>query len=182
MMSTNELIIMIPLVGKSFVFNDSNTTNISTILPLLPVGDGCKVSLDYNGIIYYGHGRKEGDEIIVTFTTEIVVPSGMCIVFDCVGEPEAPCKDAQIPITDDLRIAVVDDKGCPLGWILLKDLVDYIKDMFPKTLCELIGVGSMPIGNLVASDYILTVGDDCDLKGVPPTDIACKEPGSVPVP
>ena len=77
----------------------------------------------------------------------------------------------EIPFSEDLRLAVLDDKGCLMGWIRLGDIFKKIE--FPDTLCELYKVEEVPRGHLTASDRILTVDDSCMIKSIPATDIVC---------
>jgi len=170
---TDELRVIIPLSGQTFVFNAVNTENFQTVFDQHAKDKTCDASLTYDDITYRGKSSVVGTEIIVSFDTLVIVPSNTCIVFDCDVQEDSDCKDVKFDITPETRLAILDEQGCLKGYVLVSDLLDMVKDMFPDTLCELLGVDTVPQGHLVASDRILTVADDCSVKSVPVTDIVC---------
>ena len=160
------------LAGQSFIFNSENMSNFVYLYDYILAGGSCNVSLEYSGDTYYGTISIVGNEFLVTFDTRIVAPAGSCIVVEChEKEEETDCKDVEIPFSEDLRLAVLDDKGCLMGWIRLGDIFKEITH--PDTLCKLYKVDGVPQGHLTASDRILTVDDSCMIKSIPATDIVC---------
>lgn len=162
------------LKGQSFIFNSENVTNFAAIYAAISVGGKCAATLEYSGDVYNGKASIVGEEVLVTFDRQVIAPAGTCIDIDCAEqEEERDCKDMEIPFSEDLRLAVLDDKGCLMGWIRLGDILQKIKDDNPDTLCELYKVDEVPRGHLTASDRILTVDDSCMIKSIPATDIVC---------
>jgi len=165
-----DLEVLTPLVGQSFVFSPKNTNNFAAVRAQFYDGQICKVRVTYNGQDSFGKSIALGDEIIVSFDALVVFPPGICIVFDCDDAPaDTGCKDEELTLTADTRLAVLDDKGCLKGWVKLGDLIKKAVN-----LCELYGYkNGIPKGHLVAGDRILTVDDNCELKSIPPSDIVC---------
>lgn len=161
------------LSGQSFIFNAETLTNFTAIYNAVLVGGECSATLEYSGDTYYGSISVVGSELLVTFETHVIAPAGSCIDIECQEkEEERDCKDVEIPYSEDLRLAVLDEKGCLMGWIRLGDILQEIKH--PETLCELYKVDEVPKGHLTASDRILTVDDSCMIKSIPATDIVCE--------
>lgn len=175
MTSPNNLIVSTVMVGTSFVLTSSNTSNIAEVLAAYSVNSSCPVSVAYDGVTYPGNSVRIADEIIVTFDEEVSLPSGMCIIFNCVEEvePSRDCKNTEILYDPDMKLAVLDDDGCLKGWIRAKDLLSHVTVDIPTSLCELYGVDTVPEGHLTASDKILTVSQDCSIKAIPASDIVC---------
>ena len=163
------------LTGQSFIFNGGNITNFTAIYNLVLGGGSCTARLEYGGDTYNGTVSVVGSEILVTFDTSIIAPAGSCIDIECEQEEEEEeerdCKNVQLLVNDDVRLAVLDDDGCLKGWIRLGDI--YKDVVHPNTLCKLYGVSSIPQGRLTASDRILTVDSSCMIKSVSANDIAC---------
>lgn len=167
-----QLDIIVQLNGTSFVFNDTNTDNIASVIDEFGTVP-CPFTVEYNGTIYEGDAMRVGDEIIATFDDEVILPTGMCLIFECpdATEDEDDCQDFEVPYDNDLRIRVVDADGCDLGWILMSDM--FPEDLGPFTLCELLGITEVPEGNLLASDRLLVINDNCELKSVDISEIVC---------
>lgn len=162
------------LKGQSFIFNKDNISNFAAVYAEISAGGKCLATLEYSGDTYNGKATIVGEEILVTFDSSIITPAGVCIDIECSEqEEERDCKDVQLNFSEDLRIAVLDDKGCLKGWIRLGDILQRIKDDNPHTLCELYGVEEVPRGHLTAMDRILTVDSSCMIKSVPASDIVC---------
>jgi len=167
--------ILIELVGQSFVFNATNASNFNDIVNQV-TEEPCSVTIEYNGVTYTGSGMRVGNEIIVTMDSPVILPTGMCINFDCAQSPpvnERDCVDTEIAYDPELRLAILDDEGCLRGWILLSDIINHIIPDDPQTLCEALNIPEVPEGDLVAQDRILTVGPNCEIKSIPVTDIVC---------
>ena len=82
-----------------------------------------------------------------------MAPAGSCAYVTCEKKEEVTdCKDVELAYSEDLRIAVLDDKGCLKGWIRLGDIFKEI--VHPDTLCKLYGIDGVPQGHLTASDRI----------------------------
>lgn len=170
--STTRLELTYGLSGQSFIFNAGNITNFANIYATIMNGGECEARLEYSGDIYLGTASIVGSEILITFEQPIVAPPGSCIDIECRDvEEETDCKDVELEVNDNLRIAVLDDKGCLKGWIRLGDI--FQKITHPDTLCKLYGVSEIPQGHLTASDRILTVDGSCMVKSIPATDIVC---------
>lgn len=161
------------LDGQSFIFNEKNLGNFAAIYNYLLGGGNCTTTLEYSGDTYTGTAGIVGSEILITFETAIIAPAGSCIEVTCEKEEEEErdCKDVQVQVNDDVRLAVLDDEGCLKGWIRLGDI--YKEVVHPDTLCKLYGIDGVPQGHLTASDRILTVDDSCMIKSVSPNDIVC---------
>lgn len=161
------------LNGQSFIFNAGNLTNFTTIYNMVLTGGDCSVTLEYSGDTYNGSISAVGSELLVTFETHIIAPAGSCIDIECKEEEEEDqnCRDVEVPYSENLRLAVLDDKGCLIGWIRLGDI--YKEVVHPDTLCKLYKVNGVPQGHLTASDRILTVDSSCMIKSIPASDIVC---------
>lgn len=161
------------LSGQSFIFNAGNITNFTAIYNCVLAGGNCTATLEYGGDTYNGTVNAVGSEILITFDTSIIAPAGSCIYIECSEEEEEErdCKDVQLIVNNDLRLAVLDDNGCLKGWIRLGDI--YKDVVHPNTLCKLYGVSSIPQGRLTASDRILTVDSSCMIKSISANDIVC---------
>lgn len=159
--------------GDTFVFNNGNLDNFDAILDVIKEGDECIATLSYSGEKYSGAAAAVGSSLVVSFDSKVNVPAGSCIDIECKDKEEFKenfCKNTQFEVTDDTKIAILDDDGCLKGWIKLSDIITKVEH--PKSLCDLYG-GPIPHGNLVASDKILTISDDCMVKTVPMSDIVC---------
>lgn len=161
------------LDGQSFIFNAKNLTNFAAIYNYLLGGGNCTATLEYSGDTYTGTAGIVGSEVLIAFETAIIAPAGSCIEIGCEKEEEEErdCKDVQLQVNDDVRLAVLDDKGCLKGWIRLGDI--YKEVVHPDTLCKLYKIDGVPRGRLAASDRILTVDDSCMIKSVSASDIVC---------
>ena len=164
------------LVGQSFVFTTQNTENINDILNQV-TETPCTFTVEYNDVTYTGHGMRVGVEIVVTMDTPVVLPTGMCFEFDCstgpVNEEERDCRDNEVTFSENARLAVLDNDGCLVGWVLLENIINHIAPGEPQTLCEAMNVNSIPGGDLVAGDRLLTIDQNCNLKSIPVSDIVC---------
>lgn len=164
-----------PLDGQSFIFNADNVSNFQAIYNEIAAGEECTSKLEYGGDTYNGKVSIVGGEVLVTFDNKIIVPAGTCIDIECKEKEEEEdkrdCKDVQLIVNDDLRLAILDENGCLKGWIRLGDI--YKEVIHPDTLCKLYKVNAVPKGRLTASDRILTVNNDCMIKSIPVTDIVC---------
>ena len=161
------------LSGENFIFNAENLSNFSAIYSSVLVGGNCEGKLEYGGDVYNATVSVVGSEILVSFDSYIIAPAGSCIDVTCKEkEEERDCKDVQLEINDDLRLAILDEKGCLKGWIRLGDIFKEV--VHPDTLCKLYKIDSVPQGHLTASDRILTVDGNCMIKSIPATDIVCE--------
>ena len=161
------------LSGENFIFNSQNLTNFSAIYSSVLVGGDCKGKLEYGGDVYNATVSVVGSEILVSFDNYFIAPAGSCIDVTCKEkEEERDCKDVQLQINDDLRLAILDENGCLKGWIRLGDIFKEV--VHPDTLCKLYKIDSVPQGHLTASDRILTVDGNCMIKSIPATDIVCE--------
>lgn len=162
------------LDGQSFIFNSGNLSNFITIYNYVLAGGDCTATLEYSGDTYNGTVSAVGSEILITFDTHIIAPAGSCIDILCEDEEEEErdCKDVQLLVNDDLRLAVLDEKGCLKGWIRLGDIYKEVEH--PDNLCKLYKVDGVPRGRLTSSDRILTVDNDCMIKSIPVRDIVCE--------
>lgn len=130
---------------------------------------------DYEGIVYKNVGETQ---VILEFTdNSIVIGSGQCIIVDCDLDTVIAdeCVNTNISsLNSDTRLMIVDDNGCPEGYITLNQLLVYLEVRLgiPADLCDLLG-GNIPQGNLTGSDRILTTSGTCTLKSVPQSDLAC---------
>lgn len=163
------------LIGQSFVFNENNLGNFQTIYDVVSEGDACSAKLEYSGDVYTGAVAASNHSIVVSFDSKVITPPGVCIDIECTekDDKEIRCKNQQYEVTNDTKIAILDDEGCLKGWVRLGDIFPEIEH--PNTLCKLYGVNKVPQGNLTASDRILTVDDSCMIKSIPATDIVCKD-------
>lgn len=162
------------LSGENFIFNAQNLTNFSAIYSSVLAGGDCEGTLEYGGDVYNATVSVVGSEILVSFDTYIIAPAGSCIDVTCKEkeEEERDCKDVQLRINDDLRVAILDENGCLKGWIRLGDIFKEV--VHPDTLCKLYKIDSVPQGRLTASDRILTVDGNCMIKSISATDIVCE--------
>ena len=162
--------------GQTFVFNNGNLDNFDNILDVVKEGDECIATLSYSGDKYSGAAAVVGASIVVSFDNKVTVPAGACIDIECKDKEENKfeenfCRDVEITATEDTKLAVLDENGCLKGWVKVSDIINKVQH--PHSLCDLYGT-KIPHGNLVASDKILTMSDDCMIKTVPITDIVCE--------
>lgn len=173
----NDIITSKPLAGRSFVLNSDNVSNFSQIISEYPKDMTCEVTAEYDGLTISGMSTEMTGEIIVTFSEEVAIPSGSCLSVECTpGEDDndRDCKNVEMSYSKDLKLAVLDEKGCLKGWIKVSDIFRPSDDGVP-TLCKLLGLDSIPEGHIVASDRILTVSTDCSVKSISATDLTCKD-------
>ena len=162
--------------GQTFVFNSGNLDNFDNILDVVKKGEECTATLSYSGEKFNGAAAAVGASIVVSFNDKVSVPAGSCIDIECKDVEDKTfeenfCRDVEFTFSEDMKFAVMDDKGCVKGWVKLPEILNKVQEL--KSLCDLYG-GPVPHGNLTASDRILTVGDDCMIKSVPLTDIVCE--------
>lgn len=171
------------LVGPSHVLTEDDISNWVDVIDLIDTTP-CAFELKYNDVTYTGSIAKTVDEltILVGFDSELIaLPGGMCLIADCsvvVGE-DPTCYPTRVfrPLKLDDGILITDLDGCVIGHSFMSDLIVLIRQHIdvPGSLCELIGSGAIPTGNLVASDRILTTSSipNCSLKSVPQSDVVC---------
>ena len=143
----------------------------------------CPFTMVYDNNVYTGVIAKSvgGNALQIVFDNPYVLaPPGMCIevICDDVSAPvdETTCFDNDVsPLTSDTRLAVLNDEGCPIGYVTLADLTqDIINNInIPTSLCDLMGVSEIPQGPLLASDRVITTSGGCTLKSVLLTDVTC---------
>lgn len=169
------------LVGPSHVLSEVDVSNWVDIIGLVTTTP-CDFEIHYNGDVLTGSIAKSGDglSLLVGFNDpNTALPGGMCLLVDC--NTSEPVIDGCVPnrvtqIDMSTRFMMVDNRGCPVGYVWLNDIFDFIASELdiPRTLCDLISDG-IPTGNLVAGDRILTTTGDpaCTLKSVPQNDVVC---------
>lgn len=165
----------VPLVGNTHALDATQIDNWDDVIGLI-TEESCPFTLTYEDVLYEGFiGKSEdGLMLLVAFADDdIVLPSDMCLIVNC-AEAAAPddCPNVKQVVTDETKISVLGEDGCPIGFITVEDLKAFILEDVPTTLCDLIG-GSIPEGNLVAGDRILTTSGDCTLKSILQDDIKC---------
>lgn len=152
------------------------------------VGD-CTFSFYYNGEEYTGsitHREEEGKLLLSFANEDVALPSMMCLDVLCgdcgVIEDEEGCvNNESLVITDETKLAILDEEGCPMGFVLFETLKKEIIDCVKKEdlwfdFCDLLPDDGIPQGSLVASDRILTtIGDGCSLKSIPQSDLCCPD-------
>lgn len=168
------------LVGPAHTLSESDISNWIDIIDLITTTP-CDFEIHYNGDVLTGSIVKSADELslLIGFDNpNTALPGGMCLIVDCNIDDGSVdiCVPTRVSVQLDSRIMVVDENGCPIGYALLLDVMDAIKDYLgiPKSLCELL-VNGIPEGNLVASDRIVTTTGDpaCTLKSVPQSQVVC---------
>lgn len=163
------------LVGQSFVFNENNLGNFQTIYDLVSEGESCSAQLEYSGDVYKGAVAVSNGSIVISFAGKVITPPGVCIEIECkekeITEDTINCKNQQYDVSNDVKLAILDEDGCLKGWVRLGDIFPEV--VHPDTLCKLYKISQVPQGNLTASDRILTVDDSCMIKSIPATDIVC---------
>lgn len=168
------------LVGPSHELVESDISNWDDIIDLITTTP-CDFEIHYNDSIITGSIAKSGDglTLLVGFdNANTVLPGGMCLLVDCNVDDGSTdiCAPTRVPVQLDSRIMVVDENGCPLGYALLLDVMDAIKDYLdiPNSICDLL-VNGIPEGNLVAGDRIVTTTGNpaCTLKSVPQSQVVC---------
>lgn len=176
--------ITVPLVGQTHVLTTDDVSNFQDIMDHISTNQ-CNFTIIYNDTTYEGVVSKTVDEVNLLFVFDeaaIALPSGMCMLIDCLGnetpdeENHTHCYDNFInPVIGDERIIVADEDGCPIGYITVAGLLVHLAGALdiPTSLCDLLDVTEIPQGNLVAADRILTTQTGCTLKSVPQSDIDC---------
>lgn len=177
---TTTVNVIDPLVGPVHLLTEPDVENWLSIIALITT-DPCDFEVHYNDQIYTGSIAKTVDETTLQVAFDdnsIALPSGMCLLVTCnVEDPgEDGCYPNVItPVSLDQRLMALDESGCPIGFITVQDILNFITIQLdiPETLCDLIPGNSIPEGALVAGDRVLTTNDGCNLKSVPQSDIVC---------
>lgn len=175
--------------GGMNVLREDDVENFEQVLELIndiDSNDPCTFVVDYDDNEYTGTITTAGvnnTELRVIFDqSNVVLPSGVCMAVtcypcDCDGKPDhTHCYENNItPVTANTRLLVLDNSGCPDGFVTMSQILDFIQSELdiPTSLCELLGVSQIPQGGLTASDRILVTSGLCDLKSVPQSDVLC---------
>lgn len=161
------------LIGSEFTL----TRDALTIWPdEVPVN--ATMSITINGID--GAGLKKADnEIYLIMGSSIAAPAGVCIdytwmestVCDAADKSGTCEKTAISTLTGAMKLAVLDDKGCPTAHVTLDQIMTYVTANieFPQ-LCDM--VTSRP--NATTADMrVLVLQNGCDLASVPVSAFDC---------
>lgn len=172
-----------PIVGSEFLLNNECVDNWEDVAPLLSDTGACVFTVIHNQVEYTGVVGLSTDGLVIMLgfdQTDVILPKGVCFDIECPSldpTPENPeyCDNTAGQLDDDTKLAILDEEGCPAGYVLYSDLkadiLDSIKD--DLNFCDFFPNG-IPEGDLVVSDRILTVSSPCSLKSVPQSDIACE--------
>lgn len=164
------------LVGGTHVLSSDNVNNWVDIIDDITTTP-CVFSVEYNGVEYTGAISKsiDGTKLLVAFDSQdIVLPGGVCLEVSCAEEMiPVDCPNEHVDLVKETKLSVLDEDGCPIGFITFGDILAIIEDLIPDSLCDLLGVEEIPVGNLTASDKILTTSGGCTIKAVPTSDIVC---------
>lgn len=172
-----------PIVGTEYALTSECVIDWGGVTAQIPSGDTCTFSVNHNGFDYSGIIAMAADNLallVVFDQTDVMLPSGVCFYLDCSQDIDLPdelpdyCNKTVGVLTDDTKLAILDDDGCPAGYILFSTLKADIIAAAKADLnfCDFFPTG-IPEGDLVVSDRVLTTTGTCALKSVPMSDITC---------
>lgn len=181
------------LVGQKVCLEPAEVDNWSDVISNLPTDKECTFEFYYGGFGYTGAVSliEDGSQLCILFDQDhIALPSNMCLDVTCGDscdpqeENETGCPNNEIEITDETKFAILDEDGCPKGYLTFADLkTEVIKcikvEDLDFKLCDLFPDNEIPQGDLVVSDRILTTGGNCSFKSVSQTDLKCPEPDAL---
>ena len=178
-----------PLVDQKTCFDPDEVDDWSNVLAEVQGKAGCTFKFVYQVKTFTGAVTLTNDEsqlCVVIDQPDVAFPSNMCLVVKCedtcdptAGEGETLCPDVEQELTDETKLAILGEDGCQVGHItygaLKKDILDSISlESLEFKFCDLFPDATIPQGDLVVSDRILTAGSDgCSLKSVSQDDLKC---------
>ena len=141
------------------------------------VPDDSTITIEVNGI--KATGVKSPAALTLIADTPIVAPKGSCITYtweptaDCGDDDEsAVCLPTEVTeLLETTKLAVLDDKSCPTGYITLADLMKFLSEnQEPTPLCEMVSASpEQPTADMM----VLGLTDGCTLIKVPATAFDC---------
>lgn len=159
------------MTGAALLLDAINTTGF----PQAP--DNSAITVSITGV--EGTGRSIDEIWYVQMDEPIAAPKGACVIYtigdvikDACDTSEESCPTVVVnELTDDIRIPVLDDKGCPTKHITLTQLLAYVTaNQVPVPLCD--RLTGQP-ETLAANMRILALGDDCALYSLPGSAVSC---------
>lgn len=174
-----------PLTGVTHCLDADDILNFTEVTEAIEPDADCDFTVSHNGTDYSGTVTKstDGKKILLAFTQDsIALPSGLCIEYHCedcedTDGGEDVCPNAELALTDETKLSILNEQGCPVGYVTFAKLKEAILGEVTLTdlnFCDLFPDSEIPQGALVASDRVLTTGGGCSLKSVPQSDIACE--------
>ena len=142
------------------------------------VPDDSTITIEVNGI--KATGVKTAAALTLIADTPIVAPKGSCITYtweptaDCGDTPDesAVCLPTEVTeVLETLKLAVLNDKGCPTGYITVADLMKFLSEnQEPTPLCEMLSASpEQPTADMM----VLGLTDGCTLIQVPASAFDC---------
>lgn len=186
-MSQFNIITACPIVENAAVLQPDCVSNWADVLSSL--SEGCTFTVESHNITYTGAAALSSDQLmlLLAFDQDVVaLASNSCLVVSCPpveddadqdgdGLPDY-CNNTAATLSDATKLAVLDDDGCPSGFVTIDDIkADIVNEIInggQLSFCDLFPTG-IPEGSLVVSDRVLTVSSGCNLKSVPTDDISC---------
>ena len=168
-----ETIAKTSLIGSEFTLTAEHLADWPADVPV-----NSTMSFTINGVD--GAGLKKSDtEIYLIMGSSIAAPRGSCVSYTWMESAE--CGDdtaednceatAVTNLTPGMKLAVLDDKGCPTGYVTLDDLMQFLTDNTePVPLCD--RVTASPDAT-TADMRVLTLKNGCDLASVPISAFDC---------
>jgi hypothetical protein len=171
-----------PIVGQTHCLKPEAIADWNAVLEGIVPDQNCTFSVVSNGTTYTGVLTLNStmDNLLVAFNEDCVsLPGNACFDVSCsagASDKVGPtCTDNDLgDITDTMKLAVLSDEGCLMGFTTIANLKQQIIDSIEIT--DLINCSNIMAGNLVASDDILVAsGTNCQLKRVSQNDIKCPD-------
>lgn len=174
-----------PLVGSTHCLEITDVANWTEVSGVIIPGKTCTFSVAYNGNNFTGVAAvSDGDppRLLLAFDNDCVtLPSESCLEYTCMdagggstgtGKEGPTCSTTKVECADELRLAVLGEDGCLVGYTTLEDIKDMLIDEIK--LDDLINCNTVNRGNLVASDRMLALNEsDCSLKSISQEDLVC---------
>jgi len=187
-MSMFTVVTSCPIITTTAVLGPECISNWDDVFD--KVGDDCQFVIEVGDVTYSGSIGLASDGLVILFAfneEQITLPSNSCFTVTCpdVGDdndadgdglPDYCNNTEPTTLTDETKLSILDDDGCPSGFVTFGTLKDAIIEEVKGNIvfCDLYPNG-IPQGPLVVSDRIVTVTSGCDLKSVPTSDISCDE-------
>jgi hypothetical protein len=171
--SQSKLELLVPKAGTIITFRDSDFSTI----PSFENGAELGVSLTEDGAV--NMSQYLDGEFTVNFGQNITLVAGQCIWLhfnpECVT---TPCETTQVDqehIDETTRFAILDNDNCPVHYITLGQLKNWLKDSIENkpTICDLFDITNRDDFN--TGDRVIVLNGSCSMSAVPISEIVCNE-------
>lgn len=144
----------------------------------------CHFEITYDSQLFTGGISLSEDEekvLLVFDQPTVALPSESCLTITCDGcdskDKDEDCPNHELKITDETKVSVLDEDGCPQGFITVGELKTHILkslsfEQVKFSFCDLVD-GDIEQGNLLASDRLLVITDGCAIKTIDASEVVC---------